>query len=57
MQKMPLTPAERCDEAERLIALARGLLNRPEEEMTVNYLDHAIDALHIAAERKRTDLR
>lgn len=38
----PLTIAERRSDAERLIGLARGLPNRPDEEMVVNYLDHAI---------------
>jgi hypothetical protein len=52
MTKPPLTPAERRCEAERLIDLARGLLNDPDEEMVVNYLDHAIEALHIVAERE-----
>ena len=45
----PLTIAERHSEAERLIELARGLLNRPDEEMVVNYLDHAIEALNMIA--------
>jgi hypothetical protein len=54
--KPPLTPAERRDEAERLIELARGLLSRPEEEMVVNYLDHAIETLHIVAEQARAGL-
>jgi len=43
----PLTVAERRSEAERLIDLARGLLDRPDEEMVVNYLDHAIEALNM----------
>lgn len=47
MPHPPLTIAYRCDEAERLIELARRLLDRPEEEMVVNYLDHAIEALHM----------
>ena len=46
MSELPL-PAERRAEAERLIDLARGLLNRPDEEMVVNYLDHAIETLHM----------
>jgi hypothetical protein len=41
----PLSIAERHSEAERLIELARGLLDRPEEEMIVNLLDHAVEAL------------
>lgn len=32
-------------EAERLIALAKGMLNAPEEEIATIYLDHAMDAL------------
>ena len=47
MPKPQLTPAERRDEAERLIELARGLLHAPEEDMVVNYLDHAIEALNM----------
>jgi len=43
----PMTIAERRSEAERLIELARGLLDRPDEEIVVNYLDHAIEALHM----------
>jgi hypothetical protein len=50
MCKPPLTAHERSAEAERLIDVARGLLDRPEEAMVVNYLDHAIAALHILAE-------
>lgn len=37
-------------EAEQLIELARRLLDHPEEEMVVNYLDHAIGALHMIGE-------
>ena len=49
---MPLTmPTERIAEAERLIDLARTLLNRPQEEIVVNYLDHAVEALQIVCER------
>lgn len=44
------TAAEHRVEAERLIELARQLLNRPEEEMVVNYLDHAVQALHMIME-------
>jgi hypothetical protein len=47
MPNSPLTVAERRSEAERLIELARGLLDRPDEEMVVNYLDHAIEALNM----------
>jgi hypothetical protein len=42
--------SQRHAEAERLIDLARQLLDRPEEEMVVIYLDHAIEALHMGAE-------
>lgn len=42
--------AEHRVEAERLIELARGLLSRPEEEIVVNYLDHAVEALHMVME-------
>lgn len=44
--------AVRHAEAERLIDLARHMLDRPEEEMVVNYLDHAVEALHMLAEVK-----
>ena len=37
-------------EAERLIDLARGLLTSPSEEIVVNYLEHAVDALHIVSD-------
>lgn len=50
---MSMPPRAQCPrhaEAERLISLARGLLDRPDEEMIVIYLDHAIEALHMAAE-------
>jgi hypothetical protein len=53
MPKSPLTRTEHRDEAERLIALARGFLTLPEEEIVVIYLDHAIETLHIIAERAR----
>jgi len=47
-------PADSCAvrraEAERLIDLARGMLDRPDEEMVVNYLDHAIEALRMLAD-------
>ncbi len=42
-----LSVAERRSEAERHIELARALLDRRDEEMVVNYLDHAIEALHM----------
>lgn len=41
---------DRRSEAERLIDLARALLNQPDEEMVIIYLDQAIEALHITAE-------
>ena len=50
MPKQPLSTAGHRSEAERLIDLARGLLDRPEEEMVVNYLDHAIEALRMIDE-------
>jgi hypothetical protein len=45
----PLPPAARRSEAERLIELARALLNMPEEEMAASHLDHAIETLRIIA--------
>lgn len=45
----PNTPV-RHTEAERLIDLARHMLDRSEEEMVVNYLDHAVEALHMLTE-------
>ncbi|MGY4395306.1 hypothetical protein ACVWZA_000467 [Sphingomonas sp. UYAg733] len=53
MTKPPFTSDPRRSEAERLIELARGLLDRPEEEMVANYLDHAIEALHMIAPDSR----
>ncbi|MBN8816350.1 MAG: hypothetical protein J0J06_12995 [Sphingomonas sp.] len=47
MSKLPPTIVDRRREAESLIEIARGLLDRPEEEMVVNYLDHAIEALNM----------
>ncbi|UAK23807.1 hypothetical protein [Sphingomonas nostoxanthinifaciens] len=38
-------------EAERLIEIARQLLNQPEEEIVAIYLDHAVEALRIVAEQ------
>lgn len=43
--------AARHGEVERLIDLARGMLDRPEEEIVVNYLDHAVEALRIIADK------
>lgn len=50
MSTAPRAQSPRQAEAERLIRLARRLLDRPDEEMVVIYLDHAIEALHMAAE-------
>jgi hypothetical protein len=50
MPKMPFTANDRRREAERLIDLARGLLTARDEEIVVNYLDHAIEALQIVKE-------
>jgi hypothetical protein len=47
MSSHSLAVADRRCEAERLIALARLLLDRPAEEIVVNYLNHAIEALHL----------
>lgn len=52
MPEKPITTSDRRHEAERLIDLARALLTAPAEEIVVNYLDHAIEALHIVAERE-----
>jgi hypothetical protein len=52
MRPRPRTPSERRSEAEWLIALARGLLDGPEEEMVALYLDQAVETLHILAEGK-----
>ncbi len=54
MPNFPSVSDRRHSEAERLIEVARGLLNRPEEEMVVNYLDHAIEALHMIGEDFRS---
>lgn len=43
---------QRRDEAERLIVLARGLLNRPQEEMVVTHLDQAVEVLHMVIEEE-----
>lgn len=40
-------------EVERLIELARAMLDQPNEEMAAIYLDHAIEALHMATEGSR----
>jgi len=41
--------AVRYGEAERLIYLARSMLDRSDEEIVVNYLDHAVEALRMIA--------
>lgn len=46
----PVPSSQRRLEAERLIHLAKAMLDQPEEEMVVIYLDHAIEALHMATE-------
>jgi hypothetical protein len=50
MSKVPPLSGKRHTEAEQLIELARRLLDHPEEEMVVNYLDHAMEALHMIGE-------
>lgn len=55
---MPASPRarlERHSEADRLIALARGLLECPEEEMVALYLDQAIETLRAQAERDTSE--
>lgn len=45
-------------EADRLIELARGMLIDPTEEITVIYLDHALDSLRALpplVERERAE--
>jgi hypothetical protein len=49
----PAATDRRHTEAERLIEIARDLLDRPEEEIVVNYLDHAVEALHIITQNSR----
>lgn len=53
MSNLPTVTDRRHAEAERLIEIARSLLDRPEEEMVASYLDHAIEALHMIAEDTR----
>lgn len=53
MSEPPETTTKRRAEAERLIELARGMLNDNDEEMVVIYLDHAIEALHIITQDSR----
>lgn len=45
MAMFPDDPAKRYGEAERLIGLARAMLNEPAEQLAVDYLDHAAAAL------------
>lgn len=47
MSNPPIATDQRRSEAERLIEVARRLLDRPSEDVVVNYLDHAIEALHM----------
>lgn len=53
MPKLQPLSGKRHTEAEQLIELARRLLDRPEEEMVVNYLDHATQALHMIGEDRQ----
>ena len=46
----------RHTEAERLIDLAKGMLNNPAEEIVTIYLDHAIDSLHALIEEEACPL-
>ena len=48
---------QRREEAERLIMLARGLLNRPQEELAVIHLDQAVEVLHLVIEEERAQSR
>ncbi len=48
---------QRRDEAERLIMLARGLLNQPQEELIVAHLDQAVEVLHMVTEGERAQSR
>lgn len=50
MPNLPGSSTQRHAEAQRLINLAKALLNRREEEMVVIYLDHAIEALDIISQ-------
>jgi hypothetical protein len=52
MPPPPRTPSERRSEAERLVEIARGLLDSPGEEMVALYLDQALETLHMVAEGK-----
>jgi len=46
-RQAPTSNFARRGEAERLIELARAMLTDPSEEMTVIYLDHAIETLRV----------
>lgn len=48
---------QRRHEAERLIMLARGLLNRPQEELVVAHLDQAVEVLRLVIEEERLQSR
>lgn len=51
---MPASPrprVERHSEAERLILLARSLLESSEDEIVALYLDQALETLQVLAER------
>jgi hypothetical protein len=50
MSEPPETTIKRRAEAERLIELARGMLDGNEEEMVAIYLDQAIETLHMLAD-------
>jgi hypothetical protein len=53
--EMPVSQPMLCGhiaETERLIGRARTLLDRPEQEIVVNYLDHAVEALRIVSEQR-----
>lgn len=50
MPEPPKTTTKRRAEAERLIELARGMLDDNEEEMVVIYLDQAIETLRMLAD-------
>ena len=54
MSGPPPLAAERRAEAERLIELARGMLDRSDEKMVVIYLNHAIETLHMIGEDQRS---
>ncbi len=48
---------QRREEAERLIMLAKGLLDRPQEELVVLHLDQAVEVLHLVIEEERARSR